>query len=503
MSEFGSVIMSREILLLAEVLAGEKNVSEDTVFEALEFALAGAVKKQPGNDGFDVRVSVDRETGDYQAFRRWKIVKDEDYTYPDVEKTIEEMEEDYGLKMEEGEYYEEPIEAVEFGRIGAQTAKQVILQRIRDAERSQLLDEFLRRQENLVTGTVKKVDRNGIIVDIGKLDAVIPKDQMIPRENFRTGDRIRAYLLRIDHQGNRPVIILSRTCKQFLIKLFELEVPEIDDGLLEIKAVARDPGVRAKIAVKAGDARIDPQGTCIGVRGSRVNAVSEELNGERIDVVLWSPETAQFVINTLSPASVSRILIDEDNHSLDVVVSEDQLAMAIGRGGQNVRLAAELTGWNLNILTTEEAEERHNAEDSLLAQLFIDKLNVDKDVADILVQEGFDSLEGVAYVPMDEMLEIEEFDEELVKTLRERARNAILAQAVEDEEKVNQANEDFKNFEGIDREMLLDLLNANISTLDDLAELSGDELVEITGVDSTSANEIIMSVRKHLGWFDE
>lgn len=495
--------MSREILLLAEVLAGEKNVSEDVVFEALEFALAGAVKKQPGNDGFDVRVSVDRETGDYQAFRRWKIVKDEDYTYPDVEKTIEEMEEDYGLKMEEGEYYEEPIEAVEFGRIGAQTAKQVILQRIRDAERSQLLDEFLRRQENLVTGTVKKVDRNGIIVDIGKLDAVIPKDQMIPRENFRTGDRIRAYLLRIDQQGNRPIIILSRTCKQFLIKLFELEVPEIDDGLLEIKAVARDPGVRAKIAVKAGDARIDPQGTCIGVRGSRVNAVSEELNGERIDVVLWSPETAQFVINTLSPASVSRILIDEDNHSLDVVVSEDQLAMAIGRGGQNVRLAAELTGWNLNILTTEEAEERHNAEDSLLAQLFIDKLNVDKDVADILVQEGFDSLEGVAYVPMDEMLEIEEFDEELVKTLRERARNAILAQAVEDEEKVNQANEDFKNFEGIDREMLLDLLNANISTLDDLAELSGDELVEITGVDSTSANEIIMSVRKHLGWFDE
>ncbi|MDO5686622.1 MAG: transcription termination factor NusA [Neisseria sp.] len=493
--------MSREILLLAEALAGEKNVSEEVVFSALEFALAGAVKKQPGHEHMDVRVAINRDSGDYEAFRRWKIVEDEEYTYPDVEKTVEEMDEDYHLTMAAGEYYEEPIEAVEFGRIGAQTAKQVILQRIRDAEREQVLEDFLQRQESLVTGTVKRVEKHGVIVEIGRLDALLPRDQLIARENLRSGDRVRAYLLRVDRHGNRPTVILSRTAKEFLLKLFEMEVPEIEDGLLEIKEVARDPGLRAKIAVKSGDPRIDPQGTCIGVRGSRVNAVTEELAGERIDVVLWSPETAQFVINALSPAEVTRILIDEDNHSVDVVVEEDQLALAIGRGGQNVRLAAELTGWNLNIMTLAEADERHNAEDNALRNMFAGSLNIDEEVADILVQEGFVSLEEVAYVPLAEMLEIEGFDEELVNALRERAREAMLTQSAADEEKINNADEDLKNIAGVDRQMLLDLLEADIATRDDLAELSVDELVEITGVDNETAKQVIMSAREH--WFTD
>lgn len=494
--------MSREFLLLAEALAGEKNVSEDIVFDALEFALAGAVRKQPGNERFDVRVSIDRETGEYKAFRRWEIVSAEDYTDPYKQKIDEAVEEDYGLKMAIGEFYEEPIEAAEFGRISAQTAKQVILQRIRDAEREQILNEFLQRQESLVTGTVKRIEKNGVIVEIGKLDAIIPNEHLIPREKFRTGDRIRAFCREIRQHNNRSTVILSRTAKEFLVKLFEMEVPEIEDGLLEIKAVARDPGLRAKIAVKSGDPRIDPQGTCIGVKGSRVKAVTEELAGENIDVVLWSPEPAQFIINALSPAAVTRILIDEDRHAVDVVVAEDQLAMAIGRGGQNVRLAAELTGWNLNILTVAEAEERYNAEDRALTKMFMDKLNIEEATALILVQEGFDSLEGVAYVPLEEMLEIDGIDEPTAVILRTRARDAMLAQSVADEEKLNNADEKLKALCGEDRQMLLDLLNAEINNLDDLAELSSDELVEITGVDNDTAADVIMQARTQSGWFE-
>ncbi|MBR6027205.1 MAG: transcription termination/antitermination protein NusA [Neisseriaceae bacterium] len=494
--------MSREFLLLAEALAGEKNVSEEIVFNALEFALAGAVRKQPGNEHFDIRVAIDRDTGDYQAYRRWRIVKDEDYTYPDVEKTIEEMDEDYGLTMEEGEYYEEEIEAVEFGRISAHTAKQVILQRIRDAEREQILNDFIQRQESLVTGVVKRVEKNGVILEIGKLDAIIPNEHLIPREKFRTGDRVRAYCREIRQNNNRSTVILSRTDDEFLVKLFEKQVPEIEDGSLEIKAVARDPGLRAKIAVKSNDSRIDPQGTCIGVKGSRVKAVTEELAGENIDVVLWSPEPAQFIINALSPAAVTRILIDEDTHAVDVVVAEDQLAMAIGRGGQNVRLATELTGWHLNILTIEAAEERYNAEDKALTKMFIEKLNIDEIIAGILVQEGFDSLEGVAYVPMEEMLEIDGIDEEMASTLRTRARDAMLAQSVADEELLKNADEKFVELCANDRQMLLDLLNADVSQIDDLAELSVDELIEITGVDNDTAAQVIMKARTQSGWFD-
>ncbi|KDN15360.1 transcription termination/antitermination protein NusA [Snodgrassella communis] len=494
--------MSREILLLAEALASEKNVDTEVVFSALEFALASAAKKKTERENMDVRVIIDRNTGDYSSFRRWLIVADEDYTYPDIQKTIEEIQEEIpGTTLQVGEYHEEPIENVEFGRIGAQTAKQVILQRIRDAEREQILNEFLQRKDSLVLGTVKRVERHGAIVEIGRLEALLPRDQMIPRENFRNGDRVRALFLRVDQIGNRSQVILTRISREFLLKLFEMEVPEIEDGLLEIKEVTRDPGLRAKVAVKSNDARIDPQGTCIGVRGSRVNAVTEELAGERIDVVLWSPETAQFVINALSPAEVTRILIDEDNHSVDVIVAEDQLALAIGRGGQNVRLAAELTGWQLNIMTVEEAQERHEAEDKAVRELFINNLGVDENVAEVLVQEGFTSLEEVAYVPVQEMLEIEGFDENTVEELRNRARDAILTLAIASEEQLERMDEELKNLDGVDQEMLHDLANEGIKTRDDLAELSVDELVEITGIDEETAKKVVMAARAH--WFDE
>ena len=494
--------MSREILLLAEALASEKNVDTEVVFSALEFALASAAKKKTERENMDVRVSIDRHTGNYSSFRRWLIVADEDYTYPDIQKTIEEIQEEIpGTTIQVGEYYEEPIENVEFGRIGAQTAKQVILQRIRDAEREQILTEFLQRKDNLVLGTIKRVERHGAIVEVGRLEALLPRDQMIPRENFRNGDRVRALFLRVDQIGNRSQVVLTRISREFLLKLFELEVPEIEDGLLEIKEVSRDPGLRAKIAVKSNDTRIDPQGTCIGVRGSRVNAVTEELAGERIDVVLWSPETAQFVINALSPAEVTRILIDEDHHSVDVIVAEDQLALAIGRGGQNVRLAAELTGWQLNIMTVEEAQERHEAEDKALRELFVNNLSVDEAVAAVLVQEGFTSLEEVAYVPVQEMLEIDGFDENTVNELRNRARDAILTLAIASEEQLEHMDEDLKNLDGVDQEMLHDLANEGIKTRDDLAELSVDELIEITGIDEETAKKVVMAARAH--WFNE
>ena len=495
--------MSREMLQLAEALASEKNVESEVVFEALEFALSVAAKKKADREHMDVRVSINRDTGEYHTFRRWLIVADEDYTYPDTQKTIEEIQEEFpDSPLQIGEYYEEELENVAFGRQAAQTAKQIILQRIRDAEREQILQEFLARREDVVMGTVKRVERHGIIVEIGRLDALIPRDQCIPRENFRSGDRIRALFLRVDEQGNsgRKQVILSRTSREFLVKLFEQEVPEIEDGLLEIKEAARDPGQRAKIAVKSNDARIDPQGTCIGVRGSRVNAVSNELAGERVDVVLWSPETAQFVINALSPAEVSRILIDEDNHSVDVIVAEDQLAPAIGRGGQNVRLAADLTGWQLNIMTVQEAEERHEAEDAQIRSLFMQHLNVDEQTADLLIEEGFAALEEVAYVPAAELVEIG-FDEATVETLRNRARDAILTLAIMSEEKLDEVEEELKNLNGIDQDMLRDLAQAGITTRDGLAELSADELIEITGVSEEEAKTVILAAREH--WFAE
>lgn len=496
--------MSREILQLAEALASEKNVDAEVVFQALEFALSSAAKKKADREHMDVRVQINRDTGEYQTFRRWLIVADEDYTYPDVEKTIEEIQEEIpGTTIQIGEYYEEQIENEGFGRQAAMTAKQIILQRIRDAEREKVLNDFLATREDIVIGTVKRVERHGIIVELvpGKLDALIPRDQSIPRENFRSGDRIRALFLRVEEigQSGRKQVILSRTSREFLAKLFEQEVPEIADGLLEIREAARDPGHRAKIAVKANDQRIDPQGTCIGVRGSRVNAVTNEIGGERIDVVLWSPDTAQFVINALSPAEVSRIVIDEDHHAVDVIVAEDQLALAIGRGGQNVRLAADLTGWQLNIMTVTEAEERHAAEDAALRSLFTEHLDVDEETADVLVQEGFASLEEIAYVPSEELEEIG-FDAATVDTLRNRARDAILTQAMAQEEKLEEIAEDLRTLDGIDEDLLRDLAQAGITTRDGLAELSIDELREITGVEPGEAEKIILAARAH--WFE-
>ena len=492
--------MSREILLLVDALASEKNVSKDVVFSALELALASATKKKFSDDEVDVRVEIDRHSGQYQSFRRWTVVEDDLLEFESREIALSDAREK-DARVEVGAVIEESMEAVEFGRIGAQTAKQVILQKIRDAEREQLLNEFLQRREHLVTGTVKRIERGNAIVECGKLEAVLPREQMIPKENLRVGDRVKACLLRIDRLGRGPQLVLSRTSRDFLIKLFELEVPEIDEGLLEIKEAARDPGMRAKIAVKANDPRLDPQGTCIGMRGSRVQSVTQELAGERIDIVLWAPEPAQFVINALSPAEVNRILIDEDNHAMDVVVEEDQLALAIGRSGQNVRLAAELTGWYLNIMTVSEAETKHQEEDAALRELFMNNLHVDEDTALVLVQEGFATLEEVAYVPIAEMLEIDGFDEALVNDLRSRARDAILTQAIASEEKAESGSEGLATFEGLSAEYVQTLSENGVNTRDDLADLAVDDLVDMTGMEAEAARAIIMKAREH--WFNQ
>lgn len=492
--------MNREILLLVDALAREKNVTRDIVFGALEVALASATKKKLNEDDIDIRVEIDRNTGAYHTFRRWTVVEDNDHEFPSREIAVSDAEE-HGVDSAVGSIKEEPVAAIEFGRIGAQTAKQVILQRIRDAEREQILNDFLDRREYLINGSIKRIERGNAIVECGKLEAVLPRDQMIPRENLRVGDRVRAYLLRADRVGRGPQLILSRTTPDLVVKLFELEVPEIEEGLLEIRGCARDPGSRAKIAVKANDPRIDPQGSCIGMRGSRVQAVTTELAGERVDIVLWAADSAQFVINALSPAEVSRIMVDEEKHSMDVVVEEDQQALAIGRGGQNVRLASELTGWSLNIMTSSEAEKKHEAEDAALRDLFIRALDVDEEVASILVGEGFSTLEEVAYVPLSEMLEIPSLDENTVNELRNRARNALLTQAIVSEEQVETVAADLKDLAGLDAETLRILAENDVKTRDELADLSVDDLVEMTGVSSEVAHALILKAREH--WFKQ
>ena len=491
--------MSRDILLLVDALAREKNVAKDTVFLALEMALASATKKR-FRDEVDVRVEIDRETGDYSAFRRWTVVPDEEHEEPAHQIAITDAVAE-NPEAQLGDVIEEPLEAETFGRIGAQAAKQVILQKIRDAEREQILNDFLERGESLVTGTVKRAERGNLIVESGRVEALLPRDQLIPKENLRVGDRVRAYIAKIDRQARGPQLILSRIAPDFLVKLFELEVPEIEEGLLEIRAAARDPGLRAKIAVKSNDPRIDPVGTCVGMRGSRVQAVTQELAGERVDIILWSPEPAQFVINALAPADVSSIVVDEERHSMDVVVEEDQLALAIGKGGQNVRLASELTGWQLNIMTTEEREKKSEQETSVVRSLFMEKLDVDEEVAEILVQEGFTSLDEVAYVPINEMLEIEAFDEETVNELRRRARNALLTEAIKSEETVEHAAEDLLGMEGMDNQTARVLASKGITTMEALADLATDELTEMTGMDAERANRLIMTAREP--WFKE
>ena len=489
--------MSREVLMLADALAREKSVDKDIVFAALELALASATKKRFQED-VDVRVSVDRDTGDYLSFRRWEVVPDDVVEVPSRQIALSDaLKKNPEIQLEE--FVEEPLEAVEFGRIGAQTAKQVILQKIRDAEREQILSDFLMRKEHLVTGVIKRMERGSAIIESGRIEALLPREQMIPKENLRVGDRVRAYLLRVDRAARGPQLILSRIAPEFLIKLFELEVPELEEGLLEIRAAARDPGARAKIAVKSNDPRIDPIGTCVGMRGSRVQAVSGELAGERVDIVLWAPDAAQFVINALAPAEVSSIVVDEEKHSIDVVVDEEQLAQAIGRGGQNVRLASELTGWELNIMTIEEAQRKNEEEYVAIRTLLMEKLDIDEEVADILVQEGFSSLEEVAYVPLSEMLEIEAFDEETVNELRSRARNALLTEAIASEEEVEHVAGDLLTLEGMDKQTARVLASKGVTTKDALADLAVDDLTEMTGMDGERAKQLIMTARAP--WF--
>ncbi len=487
--------MSREILLLVDALAHEKNVTKEVIFTALELALASATKKKHHDDA-DVRVAIDRETGEYATFRRWQYVE-YDLLENSAYQIDDEDERSKGLNT--GDYYEEPLESIEFGRIGAQAAKQVILQKVREAEREQILEDFLARDEKLVTGVIKRMEKGNAIIEVGRIESLLPREQMIPKENLRVGDRVRAFLSRIERGGRGPQLILSRITPDFLVRLFELEVPEIEEGLLEIRAAARDPGLRSKIAVKSNDQRIDPVGTCVGMRGSRVQAVTGELAGERVDIVLWSMEPAQFVINAMSPAEVSSIVVDEDAHSMDVVVDEEQLALAIGRNGQNVRLASELTGWTLNILTVDQAAQKNQEEYAGVSQLFMEKLDVDAEVAEILVQEGFSTLEEIAYVPLAEMNEIDAFDEDTIEELRKRARAALLTEAIAKEEKVEEAAEDLLTMEGMDEATAHLLASKGVPTMDDLAELAVDELVEITNMDAERAKTLIMTARAP--WF--
>ncbi|MEW6133370.1 MAG: transcription termination factor NusA [Pseudomonadota bacterium] len=491
--------MSRELLMLVDALAREKNVAPEVVFGALEMALASATKKRLKGDA-DVRVEIDHETGDYKAFRRWQVVTEQELESEDNQILLVDAQYDHP-DIQVGDFIEEPVEAMEFGRIGAQAAKQVILQKIRDAEREQILNDFLERKEHLVTGVIKRMDRGNAIIESGRIEGFLPRDQMIPRENLRVGDRVRAYLSKIERSNRGPQLVLSRTAPEFIMKLFELEVPEIEEGLIEIKGAARDPGLRAKIAVKSNDPRIDPIGTCIGLRGSRVTSVTNELAGERVDIILWSPDPAQFVINALAPAEVSRIVVDEDKHSIDVVVEEDQLGKAIGANGQNVRLASELTGWELNIITEEVASEKKAKETEAIRTLFMEKLDVDEEVAQILVDEGFSTLEEVAYVPITEMQEIEAFDDEIIEELRTRARNALLTAAIVGEEKVEASAGDLLSLEGMDPETARLLATKGVHTTEDLADLAVDDLVEMTEMDEERAKQLILAARAP--WFAE
>ena len=492
--------MSREILLLVDALAREKNVPKDVVFGALESALAAATKRLFAEDDVEIRVAVDRETGEYDAFRRWLVVPDEaglqepghQIILPDAREQIPDVEVD--------EYIEESLPRQDLGRRFAQDTKQVILQKIRDAEREQLLAEFLSRNDSIVNGTIKRMDKGDAIVEIGKIEGRLPRSEMIPKENLRIGDRARAYVAKIDRNLRGPQVILTRTSPEFLMKLFELEVPEIEQGLLQIKSAARDPGVRAKIAVWTNDRRIDPIGTCVGMRGSRVQAVTNELGGERVDIVLWSDDPAQFVIGALAPANVSSIVVDEDQHSMDVVVDEDNLAIAIGRSGQNVRLASELTGWQINIMTAEESEQKQHQEQENIRKSFMESLDVDQEVADILIGEGFSSVEEIAYVPVNELLEIESFDPDTVEELRTRARNAVLTEAIRREETLDKADKTLLELDGVDAELAIKLAAAGIRTRDELGDLGVDELVDMAGIEPARASALIMAARAH--WFE-
>jgi N utilization substance protein A len=496
--------MNKEILTVVENVSNEKGVDKEIIFEALEAALASATRKKDGED-IDVRVSINRKTGDYDTFRRWKVFADDstELEFPEKELRLDDAL-DLSPDAEPGGYVEKSHPSVVFGRIAAQTAKQVIVQKVREAERAQVVEGYASRVGQLVSGIVKRVDRNGIYVDLGgNAEGFIPREQMIPREPVRTQDRIKAFLKDVRSEPRGPQLFLSRTAPEFLIELFKLEVPEVGQGLINILGAARDPGARAKIAVKSNDPRIDPVGACVGMRGSRVQAVSSEIAGERVDIIPWDDNSAQFVINAMAPAEVSSIVVDEESHSMDIAVAEEKLSQAIGRGGQNIRLASELTGWKLNIMSEQAADEKSESEQRELRDLFMKALDVDEDVAGILVQSGFSSIEEIAYVPQSELAAIEEFDGQMVQELRNRARDVLLTQAIASEESIETAEPavDLLEVEGMDEDLAGELARHGIVTREDLAEQSIDELAEIPNLAPERAGELILAARKH--WFEQ
>ena len=495
-------MMSKEILMVVDAVSNEKGVSREVIFEAIESALAMATRKLNEEEEIDCRVAVDRKTGEYETFRIWTVVADDEYVNEFTQYMLEQVQE-RDAALEVGSKIEEKIDNVPFGRIAAQTAKQVIVQKVRDAEREIVLNEYKDKIGELVTGTVKKVTRESIIVDLGgNAEAILMRDQMIPRENFRMSDRIRALLIDVRPEQRGPQLFLSRTSPQMLIELFKIEVPEINEQIISIRAAARDPGSRAKIVVSTNDGRIDPVGACVGMRGSRVQVVSGELSNERIDIILWDDNPAQLVINAMSPAEVASIIMDEDSNTMDVAVEEDNLAQAIGRNGQNVRLSAELTGWTINVMSEEEAAEKQEKESVGLIEMFMAKLDVDDETAEVLVSEGFTSLEEIAYVPMEEILSIDGFDEEIAEELRNRAKDALLTQAIASEEDLSAMNvaDDLINMEGMDKELALELAKRSILCMEDLAEQATDELMEIEGMTEERAGQLIMTARAP--WFE-
>lgn len=496
-------MMSKEILMVADAVSNEKGVSRSVIFEAIESALATATKKLYDKEEIGCRVSVDRDTGDYETFRVWTVVDEDEYEEEGSQFTLEQAnEKDKSLDI--GDTWEEKIDNVEFGRIAAQTAKQVIVQKVREAEREIVISEYKDRVGELVAGTVKKVTRDNIIVDLGKnAEALLPRDQMIPRETFRIGDRMRALLTDVESEQRGPQLFLSRTSPDMLIELFKIEVPEIAEEIIEIKAAARDPGSRAKIVVTTNDGRIDPVGACVGMRGSRVQVVSNELANERIDIILWNDNPAQLVINSMAPAEVASIIVEEDSHTMDIAVEEENLAQAIGRNGQNVRLSSQLTGWTINVMSEEEAADKQQQEASSFKEMFMQQLDVEDEVGEVLVQEGFTSLEEIAYVPLDEILVIEGFDEEIANELRNRAKDALLTQAIASQEDLSSANiaDDLLNMEGMDDELALALAKKGILSMEDLAEQSIDELNDVENMDEDRAGKLIMTARAP--WFEE
>jgi len=489
--------------MVVDAVSNEKGVDKEVIFEALEAALASATRKKHGEE-WDVRVAIDRKSGDYETFRRWKVFADDstELESPEHELRLEDAHE-LDAKAEPGSFVEQPIESVAFGRIAAQQAKQVIVQKVREAERAQVVDAYQDRVGQLVSGVVKRVDRNGIYVDLGgNAEGFVPRTDMIPREQVKPQDRIKAFLKEVRSEPRGPQLFLTRTAPEFLMELFKLEVPEVGQGLIQILGAARDPGVRAKIAVRSNDPRIDPVGACVGMRGSRVQAVSNEIAGERVDIIPYDDTPAQFVINAMSPAEVMSIVVDEDSHSIDIAVAEDKLSQAIGRGGQNIRLASQLTGWDLNVMTESDAEAKSETEARELVQTFMKQLDVDEDVATILVQEGFSTVEEVAYVPQAELMAIQEFDEEIVKELRNRARDVLLTQAIASEETLDQSMpaDDLLLLEGMSPDLALALARRGVRTREDLAEQSVDDLSDIEGLAQEEAGRLIMKARAH--WFE-